>query len=124
MDKGQVPLEIILAISVILICLTFIYVTASVRNIQKDELMRVYANDSRCIKIALAISNVYSSGPRSRLLFEIDKNAFIGDKNVTISENGQVAAYCEFPAKVQPVQLGIGKVEAKNVSGKVVLSNV
>ena len=121
--KGQASLEVILAITVLLMMLLLVYMTAGIKNSQTELLGQTHAYESQCNKIALSISNVYSAGPRSKLLLEIEYDAFVGDNNVTLLEDGSVLTYCDFPAKAQAAQLDAGTVEAKNIAGIVVLSN-
>ncbi len=121
--KAQVSLEILLAIAVVLITLVLVYTTTTIRNNQTELLKQTYEYGIQCNKIALTISNVYSAGRGGKILFAIDNDAFVGDNNVTITDDDDIVAYCEFPAKAEPGQLSKGTVEAKNVAGTVVLSN-
>ena len=113
-----------LAVAVVLLALAIVYTITATRSTQTQAFEQTYMADAQCSRIALAISNVYSSGIRSRLLLETENEALVGESNVAIRENGMAVAYCDFPAKAQPAVLAAGQVEAKNVNGVVVLSNV
>ena len=117
--KGQVSIETLIIVGVLLLLFVTVSVTTVLRNIQTDIIADNYAEQNLCKKLSLLISESYAHGPTSEIFVEAYTEVTIEDNEVKVGNN-----YCEIIGRIQDASLTEGKIRIKNITGVVQLENV
>ena len=117
--KGQVTIEVLSAVVILLLLFVAILFFALQKNSETDFIKKDYENQIVCQKISGLISYIYSNSKSTQITFALEKDANVFPTNVTIGNY-----YCFFSGRAQPVNLVKGNVKAQDINGLVVMQNV
>ena len=118
MRRGQVTIETIIGISVVLMLFAIIAVNNAQKASMKEIVEGSLEESRKCRNLAQTITLIYSqgSGSVSELSIDFDANIL---SNIVFLENTS----CTALGSVQDAELSKGTVIVKNLSGTVVLEN-
>lgn len=117
--KGQISVETMAVIGVILILFAIVSTSVVYRNIQSQIIEENYKEFNLCSEISMLITNSYSHGPKSEIFITSDLNIIVAENEVNVGSN-----YCQVIGKVNDATLTAGVIRIKNVTGVVELENV
>ena len=117
--KGQVSIETMVIVGVILILFAIVSTTVAYRNIQSQIIDENYKEFNLCSEISMLITNSYSHGPKSEIFVTSALDVRIQENEVHVGSN-----YCHVTGKVSDATLVAGIIRIKNVKGVVELENI
>ncbi len=120
-DAGQIAIETLFGVVIILLGAIFVSLNIMSWNLQKDTLEQAYSFENTCNRLSLVISQVYSTGDKTRIDFWLDHNVSINkDNKLIFVEN----AFCPVGVKLKEDEtLSAGRIIIKNSGGEVNLEN-
>ncbi len=117
--KGQISVETMVIVGVILVLFAVVSTTVVYRNIQSQIIDDNYQEFNLCEEVSMLITNSYSHGPKSEIFITSKLDIIIADNEVNVGSN-----YCQVIGKVNDVTLTAGIIRIKNVTGVVQLENI
>lgn len=114
--RGQISLETIMAVGAMLVLLAMVLAHNSNVENSAELLGQKFDENSKCLKLAYIISEVYSQGEGTRISFELETDANVLSA-YRVVEIGQ--QHCGFLANADNAELFGGWVTASNSNGQV-----
>ena len=118
MGRGQVTIETIMSIAVVLGLLAIIAVNSMQKTSVKESVEAMLEQVAECRTLAAAITEAYAQGTNSATELSLGHDANIAG-NTVLFEN----ASCIALGSVQGAELTAGTVIVKNLDGTVVVEN-
>ncbi|MFH1239800.1 MAG: hypothetical protein V1672_01160 [Candidatus Diapherotrites archaeon] len=117
--KGQVSVETMAVVGIILLLFAIVSTTVAYRNIQSQIIEENYNEFNSCSEISMLITNSYSHGPKSEIFVTSALDMIVQENEVHVGSN-----YCHVTGKVSDATLVAGIIRIKNINGVVQLENV
>ena len=118
-NRGQVSTELLVGVFILFIFLIIVFLQNYFVSNSTLLVSDVYEKKGECLRLAFAISKVYTEGSGTQITFDLanDANIIALQKMVAIGDN-----YCGFLAMVQNSTLAPGKITLRNTNGIVIFS--
>jgi len=110
-NSGQVSVETLVAVFVVLIFFVVVLVQASLINSSGEIVESSFSEKNSCLKLSHLISQVYTEGKGSHATFYLDYDARIFGSERIVKVNEQ---FCYFIAITGDANLVVGDVEIDN----------
>ena len=117
--RGQVALETLVGVSIILILLIFVLFYTVVNNTASETIDENYKNENRCIKIDSIIRSIEANQGGNEVFVDMDADMTITGGVVYIGQK-----LCFFRGNVANASLTIGKTRIYDVNGVIYFENV
>jgi len=120
--RGQIGIEAVAVIAAALLLFGIVSALAIHSNAKAKTVSGIWEKEAECLKISIAISQVYSSGNGMSALLETDKNVFLKGKTVYLNDAGkrvEEGVFCAHSADLNAEYGFTGKVRAENEDGRV-----
>lgn len=123
MESGQVGIELILVLILMLAIFVVSVFAVMQKNLQAEYFEKQLDNTAECTRLSAAISSLYASGNGARFLGATDKNVLVDANYVLVTNIGSgkpYEAYCRHSADLNTASFSFtGSFLLKNSRGAI-----
>ena len=116
--KGQVSIEAVIAVAILLVFFTIIATTQGTHDMQTNLLKEKLQKENECERVAGILSELFAQSGRTQITFQINEDANFSGQIITMG-----STTCLSLSKIEDSQTARGFVRAKKVSETVSIEN-